>query len=518
MKKITTILLFTLLAQLTIKAQETNEKDNFLLKNDETRTDIINTRLTIYKAIPTNLWQWTYGNISKIAFNDFYNSGDFKTVDDFSEDYGLGFESESVQAMPEKGWVFYGKFAFKNSVHKSADFNMFYAKSKVGSPFRVVTKRTGDFRVKHYGIVGGLSKKLNDKFSFGAQIDYAGDLYFRTRDTRNEQYNLSIDATGSVSYNFNAHRSLSLGVAYYYHKTTNTYTNKFKTSGSEYFLYNLNGLGDFDQTELDDHVIITDKNPKFLLSYFSGEKNKLSLLLSFYPGKDEWNNKITSLNSLKSEELYKYDYLDNNFTGTYLISNSNYELFNKLTTNIIVGNGYEYRGAAYQKTYLYEGITSAYSADLYRTDKNFFYKNKLGLNFESIRKKDMTYAHEMKFTNLTASLKTGYFLPFNSKNKLTIDAGVNYKINLDYLHEVVAASSKPYTTNIAYNEMAFNTADVIQMDGEATWFGYIGKLKAEYKIQYSYIKPMEIRIMNDYSQLDTNTYKHNISTSINLYF
>ncbi|WP_372774215.1 DUF6850 family outer membrane beta-barrel protein [Mangrovibacterium sp.] len=518
MKKITIILVFTLSALINANARQEADRNNVLLENDTKRSDILDTRLSAYTAMPTNLWQWHYGNISSITFNQFYQSGEFKTVDDFSEKYGLAFESEAIQTIAEKGWVFHGKFAFKSSVNKSADFNMFYAKSAVGSPFRVVTQRTGDFRVKHYGLVGGLSKYLNDKFSVGAQIDYKGDLYFRTLDTRNEQYNLTIETTGSVSYNPTTHRSLSLGLAYYYHKTTNEYTNNFKTSGSEYFLYNLNGLGDFSETELDDHVIITDKNPKLLLSYFSGEKNKLNLLVSVYPGIDKWNNKITSLNSIKTKELFKYEYLNNNFEGSYSISKNKYELFNKLTANVITGNGYEYRGTAYQKTYLYEGLTSAYSTDLYRHNKKLFYKNKLGLGFESIRKKDMTYAQEMKYTNLTASVKTGYFIPVNSRNKLAIDAGVNYKLNLDYLHQVSAAASKPYTTNIAYNEMAFNTADFIQVDGEAKWHGYIGKLKAEYKIRYSYTKPLDIKVVNSYSLLNTNTMKNSLSASLNIYF
>lgn len=518
MKKISTILLFTLLVFLAAKAQVQMKKDSLLLENDETRSDIFAKRLDIYKSIPTNLWQWSYGNISNISFNEFYSSGDFKTVDQFSTENGLGFKSESVQTMAEKGWVFYGKFAFNSSTHKKTNYNVFYTKSKVGSPFRVVTKRTGDFRVKHYGLAGGMSKKLNDKISVGAQIDYAGDLYFRVRDTRNEQYNLTIDFTTAVSYNFTAHSSLSLGLAYYYHKTTNTYSNDFKTSGPEYFLYNLNGLGDFNQAEIDDHIIITDQNPKILLSYFSGEKNKFSLHYSLYPGNDEWNNKIVSLNSETPEKLYKYEYLNNNITGSYLVSKTNYEFFNKVNANVILGDGYEYRGTSYQPTYLYEGITAAYTSDLYRHNKHIFYKNLLGFSFENIRKKDMTYAHEMKYTNVSANIKTGYFLAVNSKNKLTIDLGLSYKMNLDYLHEVVAAASKPYTINIAYNEMAYNTADVLQFGTEGTWYGTIGKLKTEYKLQYNYTTPLKIRILNNYSQLETNTYKNNISASINFYF
>lgn len=518
MKQTIAILLFSLSALQALNAQPEAKENNFLLDNDELRTDILSKRLAIYKAIPTNLWQWDYGNISTISFNDYYSWGEFKTVDDFSKDYGYSFESESIQKMTEKGWAFYGKFAFSNSNHKEAIYNMFYTKSEVGSPFRMVSERLGNFKVKHYGIAGGLSKKLNDKLAVGASINYAGDLYFRTRDTRNEQYNLTIDLIGSLSYKLDNYRTLALGVAYYYHKATNTYSNDFKTSGSEYYLYSLNGLGDFNKAEISDQVIITDKNPKFLISYFSGQKNKLNLLLSFYPGNNQWNNKITSENSLTPEKFYKYEYLDNNFTGTYLISENNYDIFNNVSANFITGNGYEFRGGAYQKTYLYEGLNAAYSTDLYRKRKSLFYKSMLGINFETIRKKDMTYAHEMKYTNVLVSAKTGYLVNVNSNNKLAIDAGANYKLNLSYLHEVVAAGSKPYTTNMAYNEMAYNTADVIETNFETTWFGKIGKLKAEYRLQYSYINPLKIRIKNNYSQLETDNNKNNISARISLYF
>ncbi len=518
MKKTITILLFSLTFLSTSLAQETATKDMLLLENELMRSDIFYNRLDIYKTIPTNLWNWNYGSISTIAFDGFYRSGDFKTVDDFSEEYGLAIETESVQKMTDKNWIFYGKFSFKNSVHNEAYFNMSFSKSDVGSPFRVVIERMGDFRSKNYGLAGALSKKLNNKWSVGAQINYDGDLHFRIRDTRNEQYNLTIDASSALSYNFNAHRNLSLGVAYYYKKTTNTYSNEYKTSGMEYDLYTLNGLGDFNAAEMADDIIITDKNPKFLLSYFSGEKNKLALIFSFYPGNEEWNNKITSLTSLTDEKYYKYEYLNNNFTGTYLLSKKYYELYNKLSANLILGDGYEFRGIAYQATYLYEAFKVDYTADLNRKGKNFFYKNKFGVTLESIRKKDMTYAHEMKYTNLMASLGTGYFRAVNSKNKFTIDAAASYKMNLDYLHEVAAAASKPYTTNLAYNEMAFNTADVLQADIDATWYTYIGKLKTEYKIQYNYIKPLDIKITNSYSLLDTDTYKNTITAKINLYF
>ena len=518
MRKIAAIILFTLYAFGASTAQEQENSGGFLLENDKIRSDIFNNRLAIYKAIPTNLWQWDYGNISTISFKGNYETGDFKTVDTFDDDYGLDISTESIQRMDEKGWAFYGKFDFKNSVHKSAKFNMSYAKSEVGSPFRIVTERMGDFRVKHYGLIGGLSKKINDKWSLGALIDYAGDLHLRTRDTRNEQYNLTIDATLAASYHFNTSRSLSFGVAYYYKKTSNQYSNDFKINGSEYYLYNLNGLGDFDKIEQEDDVVITDQNPKFLLSYFAGNKNKLSLHLSFYPGNDKWNNRIKKLNSEVPEQLYKYEYLNNNFTGTYLVAKNNYELFNHISANFILGNGYEFRGSAYQQTYLYEGITASYSADLCRKDKNMFYKNKLGIDLNNIRKKDMTYAHEMKFTNLTASLKTGYYHPINLRNQLTIDVSASYKMNLDYLHQVVAAGLKPYTSNLAYNEMAYNTADVLELGTEATWFGSIGNIKAEYKIQYNYITPLDIKIVNNYSLLDTNANKNNISASISLFF
>lgn len=518
MKKTIALLTVTLALLHSAVAQSPAEAATPLLDQDIDRSDILYQRLDVYRIIPSNLWNWNYGSISTIAFDGFYRAGDFKTVDDFSEEYGMVIETESVQKMTDKNWMFYGKFSFKNSVHNETSFNMSFSKSEVGSPFRVVIERMGDFRSKSYGLVGGLSKKLNEKWALGGQLDYAGDLHFRTRDTRNEQYNLTIDASASVSYNFNPHRSLSLGVAYYYKKTTNEYSNAFKTSGTEYDLYTLNGLGDFNAAELSDNIIITDKNPKFLVSYFSGKKNALNLVFSFYPGKEEWKNKITTLTSLSDEKYYKYEYLKNTFTGSYRVANSNFELYNKLRANFILGDGYEYRANAYQHTYLYEGLTANYSTTLNRKAKNIAYKNILGIAIETIRKKDMSYAHEMNYTNLNARLQTGYFLPLNSKNKLAIDIRASYKLNLDYLHETAAAASKPYTINLAYNEMAFYTADYVRAGIDASWYARIGKLRAEYKIQYSYTKPIDIKIDNAYSLLSTDTYKNTISAKVNFYF
>ena len=264
---------------------------------------------------------------------------------------------KSVQSFKKTGWRFYGNFTLNISDHENADWNLGYAKSDIGNPYRLLTERTGDFNVKQYGLNGIMCKQLGNKLSLAAGVNYKGDLYFRMRDTRNEFYNLTAEITGAVSYSLNENSALSIGLSYFYKKASPAFTNKFYTTGpdsDEYKLYFNEGLGDFSQIpDLSSQYILKNQNPKYYISYFGGNKNKFSISYAAYFGKELWENKITKepVDTLYEthKELYKYEYMSNEILGSYSINKTNYKIFNFLQAKYINGTGYRYRGF-YEKT------------------------------------------------------------------------------------------------------------------------------------------------------------------------
>lgn len=238
-------------------------------------------QLDIYKFIPSNLWLWENGDYSNISMGVSKDRGDFKAVNEFDQNQGLSFKSESVQSFHDSGWRFYGDFTLNISNHNNALWNLGYYKSEVGSPFTLITQRNGDFNVKHYGLNGILNKKLGKKLSLATGIKYRGDIYSRMNDTRNEFYTLTAEFTGAFTYALSKHRNLSLGISYYFMKGQPSFSNEFKTDGPEYNLYFNEGLGDFSKFDLSASMYLKNRSPKYYLGYLSGQKTSSPLLIHY---------------------------------------------------------------------------------------------------------------------------------------------------------------------------------------------------------------------------------------------
>ena len=517
MKKLLLILITVTAFTNIVKAQDSTLIKNSALTEDINRDFFIENQLNIYQTIPTNLWQWNRGDFSYMSLKGNRNEGDFKTVDNFNKDEQFFFTTESVQSFMDKGWRFYGNFSFGISSHEKAKWNLFFEKNSTGTPFRLITMRQGEWNTKHYRLKGAFTKKLNNKLSLGFSANYNGDLFFRMRDTRNNQYNLTTEFMGAINYNLNKFAHFSLGLAYFYKKSSTEFKNEFKTNGEEYNLYAVNGLGDFDNVSLSDIFYITDKNPGLYLSYFSGKKNKLSFLYSIYNGKELWKYKISSINGNRKQELYKYSYLTNKLRASYIITNPEHEFHNYVNAKLITGDGYK-MNQAYRKTYIYNETNIDYNSALLRLNRKLFYKNIINVNLVSISKKDMTYAQKIEYTNLNAKLVTGICIPVSKNDKITLDIEASYRYNLDYTHSIASAATKPYTTNLAYNEVAYNTCDYYKAGGKLSFFKNLKKIKAEINVEYLYNKPTDVKLFNNYSYITKDMDKEYIKTCISLFF
>ena len=93
----------------------------------------------------------------------------------------------------------------------------------------------------------------------------------------------------------------------------------------------------------------------------------------------------------------------------------------------------------------------------------------------------MTYAQKIEYTNLNAKFVTGICIPVSKKDKITLDIEASYRYNLDYTHSIASAATKPYTTNLAYNEVAYNTCDYYKAGGKLSFFKNLKKNKSRNK-------------------------------------
>lgn len=498
-------------------AQNVSSDKKDAITTNEQRDFHIDKQLELYKVLPTTLSLWSQNNWSSIGFNGSYSEGAFKNIDDFQKSQKFRFKTESVQSFSKNGLTFYGKFTFNTSKDDEAVWNLFHSKSTIGSPFRTVTKRMGDWRTKHYGLYGTISKKIGNRIHLGAAINYTGDLYFRIRDTRNDQTNLTMDYTGSITYQISDFAYLSLGASYHRKRSEPMFNNDFIASESEYFVYTSNGLGEFDNQQGTDRLNIQDKNPQFTLSYHKSGKNRLWINYSIYPGKEEWRYYITALLSNQPEELYKYDYLKHNLTTSYLINTPNFRLLSKIKSLLISGKGYKYI-TGYQNTYNFDGINIDGSFDMLRENSKLFNQLNMDIELENISKKDMRYGHIMKYTNIATAIETGCNIAKNEKNRIQLLLNGRYKYNLSYTHDVVAAGAKPYTINIAHFEMAYATADYAVWGGKLSWFKQYKNIGTEWNINFQQTAPVKIRISNQYSLLEKTTRRNSIELNFNLFF
>ncbi|WP_372640988.1 DUF6850 family outer membrane beta-barrel protein [Ancylomarina sp.] len=509
-------LFISFLIAFSTQAQEISTSNKEILKTDIDRDFFIKKQLDLYTVLPSTLSLWSHSDWSIISFNGSYNEGDFKTTDEFKKDHKFSFKTESVQSYADKSLKLYGSFNFSSAMHEKANWNQFYKKSEIGSPFRIVTERVGDWRTKHYSLNGIITKKISKRIELGLAVNYDGDLYFRTLDTRNEQYNLKINIQTSISYSMGDDKNLSLGIAYNRVKSKPEFRNKFKATGTEYYLYPTIGLGNFDKDVRSESLIIKDQNPSFTLAYHSGNKNKFSVSYTLYPGEEKWENPISSLKE-DGSKLYKYDYKKHNLVSSYLINTPKYHLLSKAKVELISGKGYKYN-FGYRDAYIYDGVNFKGSFDLLRNNKNIFDQSGIELGFEDVSKKDLTNAHLMEYTNLNVNLHTGFNFALNTSNKVKFTLNGGYKYNLSYTHDLASAAAMNYTINIAHNEMAYHTADYYNVGGKLSWFHQFKSTGIEWALDFNRLSPTDIKISNQYSILEKSTNRTYIGLNFNLIF
>lgn len=515
MKNILFTFLLVLLA-FSIKAQNEESFQKDIITSHLERGFFIEKQMDLYTFLPTSLSFWNHSDWSSISFNGNQTTGQFKTKDQFKTIKGFSFKTESIQSFNKQGLKFYGNFTYKTSKHEEADLNLFFEKSKIGSPFRVIAKPKSFFNCKQYGLEGIMTKNLGNKLQIGAHIKYTGDMYFRIRDPRNEQYKLSVSIKSSLNYQISETQNISAGIGYIKKKSEPAFRNEYHSTTDE---YTINLTTDFEKIAevfTSSEFVITDMNPSFLLGYNVINKNSFSVNYSYYSGSELWEKKIGSLGSATDRKQFEYKYNKHNALASYLINNANYHLLNKLDIEFISGQSYS-TSINYGST-IYDGLKLNGTIDLLRNNRKLFDQTGIELGFENVSKKDLKNGHLMEYSNLNINFKTGFNTSFSKLNTVRIEAEGGYKINLSYVHNTASVPDAFYTKDIAHNEMAFHTADYYTLGGKLTWFHQFKKSATEVVLNFQQLTPTDIKIQNQYSILEKSTNRTHIGLSFNLIF
>lgn len=130
----------------------------------------------------------------------------------------------------------------------------------------------------------------------------------------------------------------------------------------------------------------------------------------------------------------------------------------------------------------------------------------------------MVYAHLIEYTNVSVDAKTSLYQPIGNNYKIEIEINAAYQNNLDYTHNVVSAGQKPYTLNLAYNEVAYQTADIIKIGSGIKLLAKLKGINADFTINYARLLPIDVQFTNAHSLVEKTDFRNFWNSSINLYF
>lgn len=249
-----------------------------------------------YDHNPSMLSWWDYSTWSTIGAEAYAESG--KLHAPLSPDGRLGGKVGTSSILHQKGsgWSFSGKFEYGIESTDSLRSTLSYRRKPYGSPsmfFCIAPART--WEIQNYTLGATASKRLGERWSLGAQIEYIGWKQFRKSDVRNEQsaLDIRIEAGATVA----AGRSLlSAGFIYERYKEKPQFSRVYN-SGADYFIYLMTGLGT-QVTGLENSPSWTQNVPGAYLEWaLRGDTNRLSVRYSFKYGQDHLKSESTQSSS-----------------------------------------------------------------------------------------------------------------------------------------------------------------------------------------------------------------------------
>lgn len=433
---------------------------------------------TLYSFAPSMLGLWDQKDFSYISLNYHHKDGNFRDLQSYKERGATEIVTESILSL-DGGWRFYGKFGYINGNSKDVKMNLSYNRNKNLSPYYYIIGAPGDWSFQNYLFEGTASKELKkDRLFAGVNIKYYSFLTFRTVDYRNEQYNLNIEVTPSVTYKINKNNSLTFGALFSREKLEPEIYSKYQQSnaGDDYQVYINTGLGSFIKNAPQTTTTINKEYGVILGYRLDGGVNRVDVSALFSLNNENMENKMTSSISELGKELGKYENInfESNINYRRLLSNNRFVVAN-LGINYIMGDGSPYNNVSkvYTKNYTVDKFVANSRVDFYNSSSilsNLF----VSALFDNQKELDMHYGQQIDFTNL--KLGGGFMLnrDFGRVGAFTFSADGWYSTNLDFFHDPVAASQNFITQKILYSKLSFLSADYMETNAKFVFTRALG--------------------------------------------
>ncbi len=433
---------------------------------------------TLYSFAPSMLGLWDQKDFSYISLNYQHKDGNFRDLQSYKERGATEIVTESILSL-DGGWRFYGKFGYVNGNSKDVRMNLSYDSHKNLSPYYYIIGAPGDWSFQNYLFEGSASKELKkDRLFAGINIKYYSYLNFRNVDYRNEQYNLNIKITPSVTYKIDKYNSVTLGALFSREKLEPEIYSKYQQSnaGDDYQVYINTGLGSFIKNAPQSTTTINKEYGAFLGYRVDRGSNRLDISALFSINNQNMENKMTSSISELGKELGKYENinLESNINYRRLLPNNRFIVIN-VGGQYIMGDGSPYNNVSksYTKNYTVDKFAVNSRLDFYNSNSiltNLF----LSAILDNKKELDMHYGQQVDFTNL--KIGGGFMLnrDFGRVGDISFSADGFYSTNLDFFHDPVAASQNFITQKILYSKLSFLSADYVEANAKLVFTRALG--------------------------------------------
>lgn len=421
----------------------------------------------VYSLSPAMLNLWEYSSWSNIAASHDYGSGEFRNPQKFSRQSRLNFQTESVHALENSNWIFYGLFNYANGRADSVRGNLSYRLPVNGSPYYMFMQRFGMWKEQKYEFSVIAANQLTDRLGIGLRILYDGDLNFRYNDTRNNQTGLYSDLAFTATYRLGAH-TVSAGAEFKRRKTEYSLTNKYPydSQGLMYNVYHNTGLGSYIRNI---NARLTFRNASWnaiAQYYLRTDRHQLSIAYKLDFGNEYViNRSITAMD--RENRIMDYHYTTHHIRASSLhrfsADRQGNHLANYLSIGLTDGLGSQYNEnlLSYLENYTAE-LNHLHLESIWHRPNSLLRSLGLEVRYHSENKFDRSFGYRFSFTNLSGGMNIQLARALG-RSRLALGAGGHVHMNLDHTLNPNAATNNIYTEWVAEPLMAYLSADYIRI-------------------------------------------------------
>lgn len=400
----------------------------------------------VYRDNPAMLSWWDYAPYSVIGVRFDYEKGDLHHPQTYDRLLKGQVETESILHLPEKGWTFHGRFVYEYGMADSVRANLSYGLRSNGSPsFYFCRKPASEWNIQRYGFEATASKQLGERWSVGGQFDYTGDLSFRKSDVRNQQTALGIHIVLSATYRPSEHHVLSIGADYLRNKEKPLFSIIY-SSGPDYTIYLMNGLGTYITDRQSDMVWI-ENTPSFLFQWMqTGDRNRFSLSYRFSSGHDQWRYQGTQA-ATRQEKWTRYDFTAHRIALSEIVYLRRSLLNIRGELELVSGKGKSWNRTTslFIRNYDYKGTHGNLAVE-WHPYRSVLQELTIGGTYESEKRRDKSYDYRFNHSTMTAFARAQIGFDIGSVGTyLAVNGAYTHNPSVRHLPKAATETNNEYT-------------------------------------------------------------------------